>query len=76
MAKAGSFTRAGEKLALNQSSISRSISSLERDLNVPLFQRHARGLMWAAFRPLRPLPSTADEPRRLVITGTDLGYEG
>jgi hypothetical protein len=41
-----------------------------------IFQRHVRGLMWAAFRPLRPLPSTADEPRRLVITGTDLGYEG
>jgi Caspase domain len=36
-----------------------------------LFQRHARGLMWAAFTPLRPL-----EPGRLVISGADLGYEG
>jgi hypothetical protein len=36
-----------------------------------IFQRHARGLMWAAFTPLRPL-----EPGRLVISGTDLGYEG
>jgi DNA-binding transcriptional LysR family regulator len=45
VAEAGSFTRAGEKLALNQSSVSRSISALERELNVPLFQRHARGLI-------------------------------
>jgi hypothetical protein len=36
-----------------------------------IFQRHARGLMWAAFNPLRPL-----EPKRLVISGADLGYEG
>lgn len=36
-----------------------------------IFQRHARGLMWAAFTPLRPL-----EPGRLVINGSDLGYEG
>jgi Caspase domain len=36
-----------------------------------IFQRHARGLMWAAFTPLRPL-----EPGRLVISGADLGYEG
>jgi hypothetical protein len=36
-----------------------------------IFQRHARGLMWAAFTPLRAL-----EPGRLVISGTDLGYEG
>jgi len=36
-----------------------------------IFQRHARGLMWAAFTPLRPL-----ERSRLVISGTDLGYEG
>ena len=45
VAEAGSFTRAGEKLDLNQSSLSRSISALERDLNVPLFHRHARGLI-------------------------------
>jgi hypothetical protein len=36
-----------------------------------IFQRHARGLMWAAFTPLRPL-----DPERLVISGADLGYEG
>jgi hypothetical protein len=36
-----------------------------------VFQRHARGLMWAAFNPMRPL-----DHRRLVISGADLGYEG
>jgi hypothetical protein len=36
-----------------------------------IFQRHARGLMWAAFTPLRPL-----DHERLVISGADLGYEG
>ncbi len=45
VAEAGSFTRAGENLGLNQSSISRHISALENDLNVPLFHRHARGLI-------------------------------
>jgi DNA-binding transcriptional LysR family regulator len=45
VAEAGSFTRAGENLGLNQSSISRHISALEHDLKVPLVHRHARGLI-------------------------------
>ncbi|MEL7430447.1 MAG: LysR family transcriptional regulator [Pseudomonadota bacterium] len=45
VAEAGSFTHAGDKLNLSQSAISRQISSLEADLKVPLFQRHARGLV-------------------------------
>jgi DNA-binding transcriptional LysR family regulator len=45
VAEAGNFTRASEKLGLNQSSVSRQISALERDLKVPLFHRHARGLL-------------------------------
>ncbi|ADP71379.1 transcriptional regulator, LysR family [Rhodomicrobium vannielii ATCC 17100] len=44
-AQAGSFTHAGETLAISQSAVSRHIASLERDLNVPLFHRHARGLV-------------------------------
>ncbi len=44
-AEAGSFTHAGESLSISQSAVSRHISSLERDLNVPLFHRHARGLV-------------------------------
>lgn len=45
VAEAGSFTHAGEKLNLSQSAISRQISNLEADLKVPLFHRHARGLV-------------------------------
>jgi DNA-binding transcriptional LysR family regulator len=45
VAEAGSFTHAGEALNLSQSAVSRQISSLEEALNVPLFHRHARGLI-------------------------------
>lgn len=45
VAEAGSFTRACETLGLSQSAISRQISALEEQLNVPLFHRHARGLL-------------------------------
>ncbi len=44
-AEAGSFTHAGEKLTMSQSAVSRQIGALEKDLNVPLFHRHARGLV-------------------------------
>ena len=44
VAEAGSFTHAGDRLNLTQSSISRQISSLEESLSVSLFHRHARGL--------------------------------
>jgi DNA-binding transcriptional LysR family regulator len=45
VAEAGSFTHAGMALGLSQSAVSRQISALEADLGVPLFQRHARGLI-------------------------------
>ena len=45
VAEAGSFTHAGEALNLSQSAISRQISTLEHDLGVTLFHRHARGLV-------------------------------
>lgn len=44
-AEAGSFTHAGEALSISQSAVSRHISALEKELNVPLFHRHARGLV-------------------------------
>jgi|TARA_Y100000816_G_scaffold93854_1_gene65063 DNA-binding transcriptional LysR family regulator len=44
VAEAGSFTNATVNLNLSQSAISRQIQSLEEDLNVKLFERHARGL--------------------------------
>ena len=45
VAEAGSFTKAGRKLELSQSAVSRQICALEASLNVPLFYRHARGLI-------------------------------
>lgn len=45
VADAGSFTNAANALNLSQSAISRQVSSLEHDLNVSLFSRHARGLI-------------------------------
>ncbi|MCQ4162087.1 LysR family transcriptional regulator [Roseomonas sp. GC11] len=45
VAEAGSFTHAGESLNLSQSAVSRQIQALEEALSVPLFHRHARGLI-------------------------------
>ena len=44
-AEAGSFTHAGESLHMSQSAVSRQVSALEHELKVPLFHRHARGLV-------------------------------
>tara|TARA_B100001750_G_scaffold182598_1_gene151296 strand:+ start:114 stop:1004 length:891 start_codon:yes stop_codon:yes gene_type:complete len=44
VAQAGSFTNATVALNLSQSAISRQIQSLENELKVQLFERHARGL--------------------------------
>jgi DNA-binding transcriptional LysR family regulator len=44
-AEAGSFTHAGEALRMSQSAVSRQVSSLEKELKVALFHRHARGLV-------------------------------
>lgn len=44
-AQAGSFTHAGDTLHMSQSAVSRQVSALEQDLGVPLFHRHARGLL-------------------------------
>lgn len=44
-AEAGSFTHAADALHLSQSAISRQVSALEQEVGVPLFHRHARGLV-------------------------------
>src|SRR5690606_35506007 len=44
-AEAGSVTHAGDLLGMSQSAVSRQVSALEHELNVPLFHRHARGLI-------------------------------
>lgn len=59
VAKAGSFTHAGEALNLSQSAVSRQISTLEESINVILFHRHARGLILTEEGEI--LYNTADE---------------
>lgn len=44
VARAGSLTRASERMGLSQSALSRQIAALEEALQTPLFHRHARGL--------------------------------
>ncbi len=45
VAEAGSFTSSTVNLNLSQSAISRQIQSLENELKIKLFERHARGLV-------------------------------
>ena len=45
VAREGSVTAAARKLAVNHTTVSRRISALEQELTVPLFHRHARGLI-------------------------------
>ena len=44
VAESGSFTKASTVLNLSQSAISRQIQTLENELKIHLFERHARGL--------------------------------
>jgi DNA-binding transcriptional LysR family regulator len=44
VAEIRNLTHAGSALNLSQSAVSRQISNLEKDLKLPLFTRHARGL--------------------------------
>jgi DNA-binding transcriptional LysR family regulator len=67
VAGAGNFTRAGEKLGVNQSSLSRQISALEQELKVPLFHRHARGLILTEHGEVL-LKAAQDMHRRLEST--------
>lgn len=45
VAEIRNLTHAGSILNLSQSAVSRQVSALEKDLNLPLFIRHARGLV-------------------------------
>jgi len=45
VAEVSSFTKAATVLNLSQSAISRQIQSLENELKIQLFERHARGLV-------------------------------
>jgi LysR family nitrogen assimilation transcriptional regulator len=48
VARAGSVSRAAEELRLAQPALSRQIGKLERELGVPLFARHGRGVRLSA----------------------------
>ena len=45
VAEASSFTKAATVMNLSQSAVSRQIQSLESELKIQLFERHARGLV-------------------------------
>ena len=45
VARAGSLTKAAERLHMSQSALSRQITALEEELQTVLFHRHARGLV-------------------------------
>ncbi|MFJ8065019.1 LysR family transcriptional regulator [Psychrobacillus sp. NPDC096426] len=45
LANVGNFTKASEELSLSQPALSRSISRLEEELGVPLFDRKSRGVV-------------------------------
>ncbi len=69
-AQAGSFTHAGDGLRMSQSAVSRQVSSLEKDLGVALFHRHARGLVLTEQGEL--LFRTADEVMQKLHTAETL----
>lgn len=48
VAEIRNLTHAGHALNLSQSAVSRQISALEAELSMPLFNRHARGLVLTA----------------------------
>jgi DNA-binding transcriptional LysR family regulator len=71
VAEAGSLTKAGEALQLSQSAVSRQVSRLEAELDMPLFQRHTRGLILTEqgeilYRTAREMMRRIEEARALI----------
>jgi DNA-binding transcriptional LysR family regulator len=78
-ASAGSFTHAGQALGLSQSAVSRQVSALEQELHVPLFHRHARGLMLtehgdALFQATREMTGHLDQARVALAESRERPY--
>jgi len=73
VAEAGSFTHAGEMLNLSQSAISRQIGGLEASLKVPLFHRHARGLILTEQGELQ-LAESKDRPKGPLKVTTTVAF--
>jgi DNA-binding transcriptional LysR family regulator len=77
VAEAGSFTRAGAQLNLSQSAVSRQIMGLEHDLKVPLFHRHARGLILTEqgevlFRTSNEIRTRVETARARLVEASDM----
>ncbi len=77
VASSGSFTRAGDKLFLSQSAVSRQIKSLEEALNTILFNRHARGLSLTdegeqLFKTAEEVMAKIHVTEQQLIEGTDI----
>jgi DNA-binding transcriptional LysR family regulator len=75
-AAAGSFTHAGDSLGLSQSAVSRQVSALEQELRVPLFHRHARGLILTEqgellYRTARDVVMKLDQTRARLTDSKD-----
>ena len=71
-AAAGSLTKAGDTLGLSQSAVSRQVSALEGELKVPLFHRHARGLVLTEqgellFRTARDLVTKLEQTQARLV---------
>ncbi len=71
-ASAGSLTKAGDVLGLSQSAVSRQVSALEADLKIPLFHRHARGLVLTEqgellFRTARDLVTKLEQTQAMLM---------
>ncbi len=71
-AAAGSLTKAGDALGLSQSAVSRQVSALEAELKIPLFHRHARGLVLTEqgellFRTARDLVTKLEQTQAMLM---------
>lgn len=71
-AAAGSLTKAGDTLGLSQSAVSRQVSALEAELKIPLFHRHARGLVLTEqgellFRTARDLVTKLEQTQAMLM---------
>jgi len=78
VAEAQHFTRAGERLALSQSSVSTLVRELEQNLGLRLFDRHTRMLrLTQAGAEMLPLARRAmDDLDRVLCSASELSTLG
>lgn len=72
IARLGSFSRAAEELCISQSSLSKHILALERELGVPLLQRNSRNVTLSpAGAQILPLAARMDELNNKIRAAAD-----